>query len=69
MMGKDRMQILQFQNLNTDSTHSAKYTFSNMLQTSAPSGQENMAPTVYRLAIVNAIFLAALLPVCKSPGI
>ena len=42
--------------------------FSNMLQTSAPSGQENIAPSVYLLAIVNAIFRASAFSVFSRPA-
>ena len=38
-----------------------------MLQTSDPSGQEKIAPTVYLLAIVSAIFLAASFSVFSKP--
>jgi hypothetical protein len=41
--------------------------FSNMLQTSAPSGQENIVPTVYLRAIVRAIFLASAFSVFSKP--
>ena len=44
-------------------------TFSNMLQTSEPSGQENIAPTVYLLAIVSAIFFASSFSVFNNPTI
>ena len=44
-------------------------TFSNMLQTSEPSGQENIAPTVYLLAIVSAIFFASSFSVFNKPTI
>ena len=40
-----------------------------MLHTSDPSGHENMAPTVYLLAIVSAIFLASSFSVFSNPKI
>ena len=40
-----------------------------MLQTSEPSGHGNIAPTVYLLAIVSAIFLASSFSVFNKPTI
>merc|ERR1719510_1496222 len=42
--------------------------FSNMLQTSAPSGQENIVPLVYLLAMVSAILRASAFSVFKRPA-